>query len=93
MEILKDLADRVHQTLHSDASPEKLPWHIQLHPLKEWDQGLFDGELVRLGLQSVPLLDSSDDKNRQATRFQIEEGTYEGTQAALTEMYSRIECS
>ncbi|KAG8533867.1 uncharacterized protein KY384_001608 [Bacidia gigantensis] len=63
-----------------------VPEDIGLFILKRFDAGAFSQELLKSVI--APL--ASDDKNEDG---QIEEGTYAGTQLALTEYYDRIEQS
>lgn len=63
---------------------------LQDVPFSDIDPGVFNSELVKLKIYAKP-----DQKNLaqkpQLGGGNIEEGTYAGTQAALTHAYSRIE--
>ncbi|KAI9668817.1 MAG: hypothetical protein M1831_000886 [Alyxoria varia] len=63
---------------------------IQDVPLKQWDSGLFNLELVRLDI-APPVDDSADEQVTSKPQGQVQEGTYGGTQLALTEVYAKIE--
>ncbi|KAK7425890.1 hypothetical protein QQZ08_007604 [Neonectria magnoliae] len=61
-------------------------------PFVDIDPGVFNGELVKLKIYAKPNPDNLE-KRPQLGGGNIEEGTYSGTQAALTHAYSRIERS
>ena len=72
------------------AVPEK----IEAAALKSWDSGVFTQELVSQRLvQSISGAADPDEptKVEDPEGNQLEEGTWGGTQLALTDMYSRIE--
>jgi len=54
-----------------------------------FDPGVFDNELLQLKL--YPTIDPKDPKKVREPEGNIHEGTYVGTQIALTQAYSRIE--
>ena len=58
-------------------------------PLKQLDSGITDLELVKL--QIAPKVDPKTGQVEEPPPGQIEEGTYGGTQLALTEMYAKVE--
>lgn len=58
-------------------------------PLGSFDPGVFDNELLQLKLYST--LDPKDPARALAPEGNIRQGTYAGTQVALTQAYSRIE--
>ena len=55
-----------------------VPKDIKDLPLKQWNKGVFDHELVKTKLV--------DGKGKQ-----LQQGTYAGTELAITEIYARIE--
>jgi hypothetical protein len=58
-------------------------------PLPSFDPGVFDNELLKLKLYSI--IDPRSPSLAREPEGNIVEGTYMGTQVALTEAYSRIE--
>lgn len=65
---------------------------IRHAPLQEFDAGVLSEEL--LNLKIFDIVDHSAPAGPNATKYaggNIKEGTYAGTQAALTQIYSRIE--
>lgn len=60
-------------------------------PLPSFDPGIFDNELMKLKL--YPIIDPQNPSAVQEPEGNIVEGTYTGTQVALTQAYSRIEQS
>jgi hypothetical protein len=58
--------------------PTKLPEHISDVPLRQWNRGVFDRELV-------------DQQLVTANSMQLQEAGYAGTQLALQDVYARIE--
>ncbi|KAL2162900.1 hypothetical protein VTH06DRAFT_6736 [Thermothelomyces fergusii] len=58
-------------------------------PLPSFDPGIFDNELMKLRL--YPIIDPQDPSVIREPEGNIREGTYWGTQVALTQAYSRIE--
>jgi hypothetical protein len=58
-------------------------------PLPSFDPGVFDNELMKLKL--YPNIDPQDPSIVREPEGNIVEGTYTGTQVALTQAYSRIE--
>ncbi|KAL2166310.1 hypothetical protein VTG60DRAFT_2942 [Thermothelomyces hinnuleus] len=65
------------------------PEAVEQAPLPSFDPGVFNNELLKLGL--YPTLDPKDPKKVKEPAGNIVEGTYMGTQLALAEAYSRIE--
>lgn len=65
------------------------PVSVAHAPLPSFDPGVFDNELLKLGL--CPVVDPNDPTNVDEPEGDIKEGTYTGTQLALTEAYSRVE--
>ncbi|KAI9899266.1 hypothetical protein N3K66_005727 [Trichothecium roseum] len=63
---------------------------VEDEPLKVWDKGVFDNELRKQGIVLTTTPRGAIDGGL-ATDECIEQGTYEGTQMALTEIYSRLE--
>ena len=68
---------------------ESIPEDVANFVLKRWDAGIFAQELVNTKL--APIAPTKDKPEWSLNDGQIEEGTYGGTQLALTEMYDRIE--
>ncbi|KAK1756967.1 putative lipoxygenase [Echria macrotheca] len=58
-------------------------------PLPSFDPGVFNNEMLRLKL--YPVIDPNDPQLVKEPEGNIVEGTYIGTQLALTQAYSRIE--
>lgn len=58
-------------------------------PLPSFDPGIFDNELMKLKL--YPTIDPRDPSVIHEPEGNIVEGTYQGTQVALTQAYARIE--
>ena len=83
--------------LHDQTKPapkQALPSNIAKATLKSWDKAVFSSELVNLNI--VPPLNPVEVGQKTADESnvgngQVEEGTYSGTQLALTELYDRIE--
>ena len=83
--------------IHDQTKPaprSALPANIARAPLKSWDKAVFASELVSLNI--VPPVNPVKVGQKEADRSnvgngQVEEGTYAGTQLALTELYDRIE--
>lgn len=69
----------------SQISPED----IRDAPLPSYDPGVFNNELLALNLYST--VDPNDPKKIHEPAGNIEQGTYAGTQVALTQLYARIE--
>ena len=70
------------------------PSDIAKASLKSWDKAVFASELISLNI--VPPLDPAIVGQKKADGSnvgdgQVQEGTYSGTQLALTEIYDRIE--
>ncbi|KAF4984881.1 hypothetical protein FZEAL_34 [Fusarium zealandicum] len=65
---------------------------IQDVPFADIDPGVFNNELVRLKIYAKPVANNLS-KKPELGGGNIEEGTYAGTQAALTHAYGRIERS
>lgn len=67
------------------------PQHsIDEDPLAAWDKGVFINELQRRGIV-LSISPQGALNGELAADEGIGEGTYDGTQMALTEMYSRLE--
>ena len=83
--------------VHEQQKPlpkQALPSNIADLPLKQWDRAVFSTELVNLNI--VPPVNPVKVGQKAAAKSTVgsgwvEEGTYAGTQLALTEMYDRIE--
>ena len=58
-------------------------------PLPSFDPGIWNNEMLRLKL--YPVVDPKDPQLVREPQGNIVEGTYIGTQLALTQAYSRIE--
>lgn len=58
-------------------------------PLPSFDPGIFHSELLDLKL--YPEVDPNDPKNIKEPEGNVREGTYLGTQLALTQAYERVE--
>lgn len=70
-----------------------VPKDVKDYRLKHWDKGVFSLELLNLSI-TPPTVDISDGVVSGHIKIppgQVKEGTYSGTQLALTEMFSRIE--
>ncbi|KAF6827115.1 lipoxygenase 1 [Colletotrichum plurivorum] len=71
---------------------EKLRQRISELSLLDFDPGVFDNELLKQGI--CARLDQDDfGKSARPGKGRITEGTYEGTQAAITHAYQKIERS
>lgn len=68
---------------------QTLPDAVQDVPLPSFDPGVFDNEMMKEKL--YPSVDPKDPFNVREPEGNIVEGTYVGTQVALTQAYSRIE--
>ncbi|KAL2166023.1 hypothetical protein VTG60DRAFT_3427 [Thermothelomyces hinnuleus] len=80
--ILRHLPERKHLA-------QTAPSCVADIPLASFDPGVFDNELIKLRL--YPIIDSQDPSVVREPEGNIREGTYRGTQVALTQAYSRIE--
>lgn len=65
------------------------PRSVRDAPLPSFDPGVFDNELLKLKL--YPTIDPQHPSLVREPEGNIEEGSYMGTQVALTQAYSRIE--
>jgi hypothetical protein len=65
------------------------PESVRDAPLPSFDPGVFDNELLKLKL--YPTVDPRNPSHVREPEGNIVEGTYMGTQVALTQAYSRIE--
>ena len=65
------------------------PQNIQDLPLTSFDSGVFNNELLALELYST--VDPHDPTKAVGPKGNIVQGTYTGTQVALTQLYQRIE--
>ena len=70
------------------AFSDDLPAKVQDFKLKRWDAVIFAQEAVDSGIGPVA---PTKEHGWRVNDGQIQEGTYGGTQLALTEMYDRIE--
>lgn len=68
---------------------QSAPESVGDFPLPSFDPGIFDNELMKLKL--YPNIDPQDPSLVREPEGNIVEGTYMGTQVALTQAYSRIE--
>lgn len=93
MNFLQNLTARLNNHPTNDELLKNFPLDIRSLPLKEWDKGLFDAEMVALDIQPshFHIKDGQASGDLNVSKGQINEGTYEGTQAALTELYGRVE--
>lgn len=70
-----------------------VPQKVRGLPLKSFNKGIFSREMVNVNV--VPPTDSSivapSVKDRKEPDGDVTEGTYGGTQLALTEIYDRVE--
>lgn len=73
-----------------DARKKDLAVDINDVPFTDIDPGVFNGELVKLGLYVKPNAKRLEAEPTPGNG-NITEGTYSGTQAALTHAYGRIE--
>ena len=77
----------------------QLPLTVDKLHLKEWDNGVFSAELKNLSLlpRVIPSKNNVVDGNPESLMpladpvVPITDGTYHGTQLALTELFNRIE--
>ena len=86
------------QPLHKDHGPsldtllQVAPQQIQDVELKSWDPALFAQELVALNIAPLTKnITSAAPTVSEENVGQIEEGTWGGTQVAVTDMFDRIE--
>jgi hypothetical protein len=69
-----------------------MPESIKDYQLKSWDKGLFTYELQGRIIDPNPKNAATrEEHNKSDLIDQIHQGTYAGTQLALTELYSRID--
>ena len=70
-----------------------VPKDVKDYRLKHWDKGVFSLELLNLSItpSTVDISDGVVSGPLKIPLGQVKEGTYSGTQLALTEMFSRIE--
>lgn len=70
-----------------------VPKDVKDYRLKHWDKGVFSLELLNLSITppTVNIFDGVVSGHIKIPPGQVKEGTYSGTQLALTEMFSRIE--
>lgn len=77
----------------------ELPATVDKLHLREWNKGVFSTELAQLSLlpRVIPSKDNVVDRNPESLMpiadplTPIKEGTYHGTQLALTELFDRVE--
>ena len=79
------LKHRREKQYFADIAPES----VRDAPLPSFDPGVFDNELLKLKL--YPTVDPRNPSLVREPEGNIVEGTYMGTQVALTQAYSRIE--
>lgn len=72
---------------------QAVPEDVKDYRLKHWDKGVFSLELLNLSITppTVNIFDGVVSGHIEIPAGQVKEGTYSGTQLALTEMFSRIE--
>lgn len=72
---------------------QAVPEDVKDYRLKHWDKGIFSLELLNLSITppTVNIFDGVVSGLIEIPAGQVKEGTYSGTQLALTEMFSRIE--
>ncbi|KAK4645760.1 hypothetical protein QC761_204370 [Podospora bellae-mahoneyi] len=80
--ILKHLSER-------EYLKQLAPKSVKDAPLLSFDPGVFDNELLKLKLYST--VDPKDPSHAKEPEGDIVEGTYMGTQIALTQAYAKIE--
>lgn len=70
-----------------------VPENVKDYRLKQWDKGVFSLELLNLSITppTLNIYDGVVSGHLKIPSGQVKEGTYSGTQLALTEMFSRIE--
>jgi hypothetical protein len=69
-----------------------MPESIKDYQLKSWDKGLFTYELQGRLIDPDPKKAITREEHKKGDLIdQIHQGTYAGTQLALTELYSRID--
>lgn len=71
-------------SLFAKTASNPLPVNVADLALKQWDKGVFEYELLQQNLVVPTKSDPNDSE-------QLSEGTYAGTQLALTEAFDRIE--
>lgn len=76
-----------------DALLQDVPADVNAFQLKHWDKGVFSLELLNLAITppTVAIADGGVSDEINVPEGQIKEGTYGGTQLAITEIFSRIE--
>lgn len=79
------LKHRPEKEFFADLAPES----VKDAPLPSFDPGIFDNEMLKLKL--YPKIDPGNPSLIGEPEGNIREGTYMGTQVALTQAYSRIE--
>lgn len=72
---------------------QDVPENVKDYRLKHWNKGVFSLELLNLSITPTTLnvYNGVVSSHLKISSGQVEEGTYSGTQLALTEMFSRIE--
>lgn len=72
---------------------KSVPEDVKDYRLKHWNKGVFSLELLNLSITPTTLkIDNGVVSGHpKIPSGQVKEGTYSGTQLALTEMFSRIE--
>jgi hypothetical protein len=72
-----------------DAFIGKIPKSVHEMPLPSFDPGVFGNEMIKQKIYSN--IDPEDPTKATYAGGDIGQGSYAGTQVALTEVYSRIE--
>ena len=73
-----------------DILKRKINHLVEEDPMSVWDKGVFMNELHRQGIM-MPTTDTNAAGGALVAKTPIKQGTYKGTQMALTEVYSMIE--
>jgi hypothetical protein len=69
-----------------------MPENLNDYELKSWDKGLFTYELQSRFIDPDPANAARREEHKKGDLLdQIHEGTYAGTQLALTELYDRVD--
>lgn len=72
---------------------KSVPEGVKDYRLKHWNKGVFSLELLNLSITptTLKIYNGVVSGHPKIPSGQVKEGTYSGTQLALTEMFSRIE--
>lgn len=73
-----------------DILKKKINHDVETDSMEVWDKGVFMNELHRQGIM-IPTTDNNATGGALVAKTGIKQGTYKGTQMALTEVYSLIE--